>query len=43
MLKIAENLGFLMREPVEVCKKSCLYCICRAKILDFGGISNKNS
>jgi hypothetical protein len=39
--KIAEKLSFLMRRTVEVCKKSRLYSIFKAKSLDFGGISNK--
>ena len=39
MPKMAEKLSFLMRRTVEVCKKSRLHSIFKAKSLDFGGIS----
>jgi len=41
MFKIVEKLGFLTRGTFEVCKKSRLYRIFKAKSLDFGGIGNK--
>jgi len=39
MPKIAEKLGFLMRETVGVCPKSPFYSIFKATWLDFSGIN----
>ena len=40
MPKIAEKLGFLMRGRVEVCQKSPIYSIFKAKRLDFGRVGH---